>query len=335
MADVDDLEVIRELLSGEPPSEDVSNYVKARLTAVIAAGESRQGARRPARGGPRSYRSVAGVIGRRLVLCSVAGVAALAAGAVIAVVALQTGPGMQQAQTAAYVVSRTKSALAAAGSHDLVESTLVTTSGGLRIEFLNGGALVTVADLRSQGSTSVAGWVYREQDKFASYTGDGQLTSVAGITAARHRMTTTSVDYQHGTWWRRIWPAQLPLAPEPEPGCGALNFAGPDILGLGGGQAAALRTALNCGDYTMAGTHVVDGVEALELRQIPSAASQSQLTFWVDPASYLPVRCVVTSHVPGMTGRIQANYRWLAPTPANVAELDITIPPGFTHASAP
>jgi hypothetical protein len=37
MPDIDDLEVIRELLAGKPPSEDVSNYVKGRLTGAIIA----------------------------------------------------------------------------------------------------------------------------------------------------------------------------------------------------------------------------------------------------------------------------------------------------------
>jgi hypothetical protein len=277
---------------------------------------------------------------RRVATAAATAGTVITAGAVIAAVAVAgpvpAGPGGQQAQTAAYVVGRTESALAAAGRQDLVESTRVTTSGGLGIEFLNGGPLVTIADLGSQGSTRVAAWVYQQQDKLATYTSSGQLTSVAGITAARQRETTTSVDYQHRTWWRSSWPALLPFAPEPKSGCGDLKLAGLDILGLGGGdQAAALRAALSCGDYTMAGAHLVDGVQALELKQVPSAASQSQMTFWVDPVTYLPVRGVATFEAPGMAGRAQADYRWLAPTSANVAELDVTIPPGFTQVSAP
>ena len=37
MPDIDDLEVIRELLAGKPPSEDVNKYVKGRLTAAISS----------------------------------------------------------------------------------------------------------------------------------------------------------------------------------------------------------------------------------------------------------------------------------------------------------
>jgi hypothetical protein len=338
----DDLEVIRELLTGKLPSQDVNDYVRGRLTAVIAA-ESHPGAGRPVRRSPRSRRAVAGVgrlHRRRLALRPVAGVAAaLAAGAVVLVAVVVPGAGHDStggaAVDTAYVVSRTESALAAVGSQDRVESTQVTTSGGLEIEFQKGGTLV-VADLGSRGSTRVAAWVYRRRDKFAAYTSSGQLTSVAGITAARQRRTTTSVDYQHRTWWRSTWSALLPFAPEPKLGCADLKLADLDILGLSGGdQAAALRAALSCGDYTMAGTHLVDGVQTVELEQVPSAALQFQMTFWVDPASYLPVRSVATFEGPGMAGRAQVDYRWLPPTPANVADLDVTIPPGFTEVPAP
>jgi hypothetical protein len=37
MPDIDDLEVIRELLAGKPPSEDLNKYVKGRLTAAISS----------------------------------------------------------------------------------------------------------------------------------------------------------------------------------------------------------------------------------------------------------------------------------------------------------
>jgi hypothetical protein len=90
----------------------------------------------------------------------------------------------------------------------------------------------------------------------------------------------------------------------------------------------------------MAGTQRVNGVEALEFKLAPRARMTFfQLTFWVDPATYLPVRTVLTDE-PNSAGynpadRIQIDYQWLAPTPANVAELDVTIPPGFTEVKAP
>jgi hypothetical protein len=249
--------------------------------------------------------------------------------------------GGQQAQTAAYVVSRTESALAAASGQGLVDSTRVTTSGGLRI-ILYGNATAIELSPRFKGGTSSAVWVYGQQDKFATYASSGQLASVYGIATAHQQWTGTSVDYQNRTWWQDTWATRRPFAPAP--GCKGAED-GVDPFGQGGVDlAAALRTELSCGDYTMAGTHLVDGVEALELKSASSAgALRRQMTFWVDPATYLPVRSVTTLEsppIPGqaqLAGQVQIDYRWLAPTPANVAELHVTIPPGFTKvpASAP
>jgi hypothetical protein len=45
------------------------------------------------------------------------------------------------------------------------------------------------------------------------------------------------------------------------------------------------------------------------------------LTVYVSPATYLPVRVVI--------GGLRQDYRWLAPTAANLAMLKVHIPPGF------
>ena len=64
MPDIDDLEVIRELLTGKPPAQDVNDYVKGRLNAVMAAAESHPGAGRPVCRTPSSHRTVAGAARR-------------------------------------------------------------------------------------------------------------------------------------------------------------------------------------------------------------------------------------------------------------------------------
>jgi hypothetical protein len=45
------------------------------------------------------------------------------------------------------------------------------------------------------------------------------------------------------------------------------------------------------------------------------------LTVYVSPATYLLVRVVI--------GGLRQDYRWLAPTAANLAMLKVRIPPGF------
>lgn len=83
MPDVDDLGVIRELLlTADPPTQDVNDYVRARLNAVIAAAGSHPGAARSARRTPVSRHMRA----RRIPL--VAGALAAAAAAAVAVTAL-------------------------------------------------------------------------------------------------------------------------------------------------------------------------------------------------------------------------------------------------------
>ena len=72
-------------------------------------------------------------------------------------------------------------------------------------------------------------------------------------------------------------------------------------------------------------------MRALELK--PAAKGTMATVFWVDPATYLPVRDVTTISPPA-TGRVTTitdDFRWLPPTPANLADLDVRIPPGFTQ----
>jgi hypothetical protein len=280
---------------------------------------------------------------RRRVATALAAVGAAATGgAVIAAVAV-AGPapvtGSQQAQTAAYVVRRTESALAAASSQGLVQSDRVTTSGQIRITYNIAAIGIQHSPGYNKAGTSSAAWVYGQQDKFATYASSGQLASVLGIATAHQQQTGTSVDYQNRTWWQYTRPTRPPFA-RPT-GCRAAEDPTAPF-GQSVDLAAELRTQLSCGDYTMAGTHLVDGVEALELKWVPSAeGARSQVTFWVDPATYLPVRSVITWQsppIPGQAhwaGQVQIDYQWLAPTPANVAELHVTIPPGFTEVSVP
>ena len=57
------------------------------------------------------------------------------------------------------------------------------------------------------------------------------------------------------------------------------------------------------------------------------AGKGSEQTVWVDPATYLPVQTL--SDRGGV--KIQVDYGFLPPTPANMAELKATIPAGFTR----
>lgn len=270
---------------------------------------------------------------RRIATAAATAGTVAAAAAVIAAVAVAgpAGSATQDAQTAAYVISRTESALAATSSQNLVENERITTSGGIRMVVTDGWATFVQGPGQSSTSTHLTGWAYRHDAKFASYTDSGQLTGVSGLQTSGQRVTDMAVSYQDKTWWAFTAPVQTPPKMQT---CLAARFAGmQNFLGPTDDLTAALRTALRCGQYELVGTQRVAGVAALELTPVPSNEAYAHVTFWVDPSSYLPLRSVSTlGHQPGA---VSIDYRWLKPTTANVAELHVSIPPGFSQVPVP
>jgi len=89
-----------------------------------------------------------------------------------------------------------------------------------------------------------------------------------------------------------------------------------------------LRESIATGDFTAARKTGLNGRTVLELTaHYKDAGQESEQTVWVDPATYLPVRTLSDSA--GI--KIQVDYGFLPPTPANMAELKAAIPPGFTR----
>jgi hypothetical protein len=90
----------------------------------------------------------------------------------------------------------------------------------------------------------------------------------------------------------------------------------------------ALRESIATGDFTVVGKTELNGQTVLELiSHYKDAGKESEQTVWVDPATYLPVQTL--SDEGGV--KIEVDYGFLPPTPANMAELKATIPPGFTR----
>lgn len=256
------------------------------------------------------------------------GTFATAAG-IITVVAM-AGPGPapavpsgQQAQTAAYVLGRTESALAAVSSQDLIQYVRETATGKLAYQ---------VSDLNA-GIYSY--WAYRGQARFVSYGAGGQPGRDTGVQTAGLRYTTTQVNYQARTWSRRT--IRLPAPVNLQPDCGqpsnSLLCALPSSVtgpALGTDWVTGIRAALRYGGYRIAGTQQVDGVRALKLEPVGFPAWQGPKTvFWVDPSTYLPVRDLTT--VAGVNASMRLDFQWLRPTQQNLADVDVTIPAGFTQ----
>jgi hypothetical protein len=148
----------------------------------------------------------------------------------------------------------------------------------------------------------------------AGFVGSGGVT---------RRITT--VDYSTRTWTSRTTrqDAIVSLADDP----------------------ALLRREVARGLWRVAGHVTIAGRPALELAWkasrtttawpmgSPDRSGELRRTLWVDAHTYLPIRQRIQlgSGLSGPFSGITADYRLLAPTPANLARLQPVVPKGFTR----
>jgi hypothetical protein len=329
MPATDDLEVIRELLTAKPPSQDVNDYVKSRLTAVIAVAEPDPDGERPVRRDSRSHRTAAEAARRRRRRLALSSAAALAAAAVTLVAVVVPGTRGGGADTTAYVVKRVSSALSAAEPGEIAQMTVTTR---------------TAATPGSTSTTTIAReWSNGDQWRLVTYSPDGRPLYDESFIAPR---LYTLVSYQARTWARQhglgLGPSGVSVLPGP-PGCQLTPAAAsplPFAYGLPGTRSTSsslpstvardLRTAVSCGALVDAGRQRMDGTEAIELKSRPGSPVSE--TVWVSQSTYLPVRVVVRLSFGKLLGREQtADFTWLPPTAQNLAKLTVPIPVGFRH----
>lgn len=227
-----------------------------------------------------------------------------------------TGPGQgTRAQTAAYVLSRTEAALAAAGQQNFVRA---------------------IRETQSDGSASESVWWYDQRERLAIYGPGGRPALDTGDQVAGDKEIFTDVYYDHRTWdqWTITLPTVAPPSSAP-PACveaeliQGMGLPGPDDW------AAEFRTALSCGAYKVAGTEQVDGTRLIELTPVHPAPTTT--VFWIDAVSYLPVRAEIVYGKGDAHKEVQAVevFQWLPPTAANLANLNVPIPAGFTRVPPP
>ena len=234
----------------------------------------------------------------------------------------------RQVQTTAYVVTRVERALAPAAQDNVL--------GYLRREYRPGSILVPAGPglLRVSyrpGASSpwsvgyTLSWMYHGTVKVSAFTATGQRIFTDGSTMGQAGPASTVVMYRNGTWW--TWtaaatPARAAQGPAP-------SSCGPDVLlqpGPGNGWPAFIRHQLSCGEYALDGRQRVDGIDAIKI-----TGNKGLDTLWVSPATYLPVRAIFTFG-PKPT---QTDFSWLAPTPANLALLHVSVPAGFRQVPPP
>jgi hypothetical protein len=315
----DEIEVLR-LFRDELPGPSTDAWARARSAIAVARSEEEAAGRGPSRG-PR----------RRQLFSVAAGVAVAAAVAGLLAVLLPnpaaTGaPGQaasaQQVRTAAYV-TRVEHALASPGMSNVLGYARTVYPPGSIAEPVAGAVSVQ----REPGASSpwrvgfTVRWSYQGRAEFSAFTATGQRVFDKGVAITAGRgMTSVVVIYRNATWWRApAGAARAVTGPGP-------SSCGPDVAIGPGGWPAFIREELRCGEYTLDGRQQIDGIDATKI-----TGNKGLDTLWVNPATYLPMRVMLTF---GRL-RIQTNFRWLPPTPANLARLSVQIPAGFRQVPPP
>jgi hypothetical protein len=262
------------------------------------------------------------------IAAAVVGIAAVAAGVALAVTTIAAAPGTAASRTAvsrtaaarpslptaAFVVSRTRAALARTTSQNFIEYVRESATPGLQIGFRD-----------HDSNQRVARWTYRGQDREAVYASTGRLLHDLSIVTKGSRSTTTVVNHVDKTWWRENLDGDSPpplAASAPKLLCGTSTDLS-DLDKITTDLAKVTRQALSCGRFVVAGIQPVDGVRALKLKRPGSGLVT--VVLWIDPETFLPVRSVLIIG----PAKIQADLRWLRPIPGNLATLTVPVPAAY------
>lgn len=245
---------------------------------------------------------------RRPLAIAVAAAAAAAltvTGTLIGLGGTGPGSGLRPGQ----VVSSADLLAKMSSSATQMSSDVIKTSGAL-----GGGYTMTVWRL---GNIRPARTVYGH---------DGRTCYDIGETATQ----ITVVDYLTRTWWVQPVPRGKVTNPVFS-GCRLTGFAAlPTPLPAGGSLAwmeSWLRQFISQGYYRVDGRTVIDGQQALILTaQTASGISERE---WVSASTYLPLRASLS--IPSLHISRVSSISYLPPTTANLAQLTIAIPAGFTH----
>lgn len=231
-----------------------------------------------------------------------------------------TPAGTIPARTAAFVARQVSGALGAADALTHATTQFIVPGGNAR---------------------TVSYWAYGNRYREIE-TIEGKLSHDLEDTAVNGKVTEISVDYTARTWTRREFPGGVQNHTD-------LCSGPPWLGGVPGDESAAdlqsmIESGLRCGDLQVAGHQSVDGTDALVLTVHFKNASPQ--TIWVDTRTYLPVQMVTHpdgTYLPAADGagpgdvpvtEERTQFRWLAPTTANLVQLAVPVPPGFREVSA-
>ncbi len=283
---------------------------------------------------------------RRVAARTTAAVAGTAAASAVAVLVAAGGPAQSHhspasvaggqrtpttpaapAQTVAEVIGNTERAIS---THDLI---MESTSNG-RVYSLSGPP-----GNKSYTMMREVGWSYHNLELgelFSGPIGFGEGEPVRMDIATRlgsarpgavTQATTTRVDYVRHTWSQTVRQVKNPRAPV-QVSCRLRHYLSRPMAPLKtdlGVSPSSIRAALACGGVKITGRTQVDGAAAITMTGT-LRLTKYPLTVDVSPATYLPVRL--------QFGGLRFDYRWLSPTPANLAKLTAHIPSKFRRVAA-
>jgi hypothetical protein len=250
---------------------------------------------------------------RRRVAAAV--IAIVTAGAASAAAIVIPGSAAPAVQDTAYVVSHVTQAL----------------------DSVPAGTILFLQSARTGPGSVVTDWWGRGLADRTEEFRAGQLVSESGSAVTGTTRTAVYVNYQYRIWSRSAGHLIPPSAAARAaararnaamPACDSANpgFGIPDNASM---MAASLRDWVSCNWLKADGTAPIGGVTAIRLTR-PTTGSITS-TWYVSPATYLPIRETVTRQG---TLRAQLDFQWLPPTTANLAKLNLpAVPPGFTRES--
>lgn len=273
------------------------------------------------------------------------GTAVLATMAVFVATAVLGRNGTLPARTAAYVAVRTERALTAAAHGAAIERIDVTR----RSEKLNvvlaehHGDTIVLRNVPGLNAERTTFWWYRGRHRAQALTADGTpLFDLGTPGRSEHKRAGryALIDYPAKTWLRNFSQDSRPVPltyQSPKGSCPEPVDPEATVSAAPTAWTAMIRKALSCGDFRLDGRQWVGGTHAIKIVSEPRLERRLALfarisgTLWVDPATFLPVMVRWTwPH-----GTLAATFRWLPPTRANLAALNVDVPSGFRSVRLP